>query len=51
MPIKVKQKAIAITPKNWRLAERAAKSHKPPITRPVFVNVAIEEKAERQGVK
>jgi hypothetical protein len=46
-----KQKTIEISDKNWRLAKKAADKHQPRVTRPVWINTAIEEKAERQGVK
>jgi hypothetical protein len=48
---KVKQVAVSITPKNWRLSKRAADEHSPKTTRPKWINHAIEEHARAEGVK
>ena len=47
---KDRQKSIAITDENWKLAKRAADRSVPQTTRPKWINAAIQKQAREQGL-
>lgn len=47
---KDKQKSIAITDENWKLAKKAAEKSVPQTTRPKWINAAIQKQALEQGL-
>jgi hypothetical protein len=46
-----KQRALSLTDEEWKLARKASDKSDPKVTRPVWIGVAIREKAKREGVK